>query len=157
MTTRERHVRGAPHIPTGSGATETYRPPYLAAGIAALAVWMLYVVTRAPASWFGGTSEYIATAHILGIPHPPGDPLFVVLARAWELLLAPTGRAVAVRINLFSATMGAVAHGLWFLVAHRILSFYTDHRGFRLAGAAAATLLGATAFTVWSQSNVNEK
>src|SRR5690606_24561345 len=165
MTTRERNVRGAPHIPTGSGATETYRPPYLAAGIAALAVWILYVVTLAPTTWFWDTSEYIATAHILGIPHPPGNPLFVVLARAWELLLAPTGLSVAVRINLFSATMSALAHGFWFLVAHRILSFYRPHgdsgeawsRWFPLVGAGAAVALSATAFTVWNQSNVNEK
>ena len=134
-----------------------YRPPYLAAGIAALAVWALYAITLAPTTAFWDTSEYIATAHILGIPHPPGNPTFVVLARAWELLLAPFGLSVAARINLFSATMGALAHGCWFLVAHRIAaSFTVDHR-VRLAGAALAVLVSATAFTVWSQSNVNEK
>ncbi|HEX7049101.1 MAG TPA: DUF2723 domain-containing protein, partial [Longimicrobiales bacterium] len=85
------------------------------------------------------------------------NPLFVVLARAWELLLAPTGLSVAVRINLFSATMGALAHGFWFLVAHRVLSFYSQSRSFRLVGAAAAVVISATAFTVWNQSNVNEK
>src|SRR5690606_19387972 len=157
MTTRERNVRGAPHIPTGSGATETYRPPYLAAGIAVLAVWILYVVTLAPTTWFWDTSEYIATAHILGIPHPPGNPLFVVLARAWELLLAPTGLSVAVRINLFSAVMSALAHGFWFLVMHRVAAFMTESRGMRLVAAAAAVVVSATAFTVWNQSNVNEK
>ena len=88
---------------------EAYRPPYKAAGLAALGVWLLYAITLAPTTAFWDTSEYIATAHILGIPHPPGNPLFVVLARAWELLLAPTGLSVAVRINLFSATMGALA------------------------------------------------
>ena len=136
---------------------EVYRPPYGAAGLAALGVWLLYAVTLAPTTAFWDTSEYIATAHILGIPHPPGNPLFVVLARAWELVLAPTGLSVAVRINLFSATMGALAHGLWFLTAHRILSFYSESSRLRLVGAAAAVLISATAFTVWSQSNVNEK
>src|SRR5690606_31380479 len=86
------------------------------------------------------------------------------LARAWELLLAPTGLSVAVRINLFSATMSALAHGFWFLVAHRILSSYRPERPeetwtrfFPLVGAGAAVALSATAFTVWNQSNVNEK
>ncbi|HEX7050217.1 MAG TPA: DUF2723 domain-containing protein, partial [Longimicrobiales bacterium] len=102
-----------------SATAEGYRAPYGAAGLAALAVFALYAATLAPSTQFWDTSEYIATAHILGIPHPPGNPLFVVLARAWELLLAPTGLSVAVRINLFSATMGALAHGFWFLVAHR--------------------------------------
>src|SRR5512147_3242503 len=91
-----------------AAATEpVYRPPYLAAVLAGLAVFALYAITLAGSTAFWDTSEYIATAHILGIPHPPGNPTFVVLARAWELLLAPLGLPVAVRINLFSAFMGA--------------------------------------------------
>ena len=78
------------------------RPPYGWALGATAAVALLYIITLAPTTSFWDTSEYIATGHILGIPHPPGNPLFVVLARAWELLLAPLGLSVAVRINLFS-------------------------------------------------------
>ncbi len=52
---------------------EAYRPPYVAAGVAGLGVWLLYVVTLAPTTQFWDTSEYIATARILGIPHPPGN------------------------------------------------------------------------------------
>ncbi|HEX6587869.1 MAG TPA: DUF2723 domain-containing protein, partial [Longimicrobiales bacterium] len=142
---------------TTTTTDDVYRPPYLAAGIAALAVWLLYAITLSRTTAFWDTSEYIATAHILGIPHPPGNPLFVVLARAWEVLLAPTGLSVAIRVNLFSATMSALAHGFWFLLAHRILAFFSGDRVFRMAGAAAAVAIGATAFTVWNQSNVNEK
>src|SRR5690606_20317061 len=60
-------------------------------------------------------------------------------------------------INLFSAAMSAAAHGFWFLVAHRVLAHYSESRAFRLIGAGAAVLVSATAFTVWNQSNVNEK
>jgi len=144
--------------PAGQPAHEQdYRPPYLAAAIATFVVWLLYLITLAPTTAFWDTSEYIATAHIVGVPHPPGNPLFVVLARAWEVLLAPTGTSVAVRINLFSATMSAFAHGFWFLMMHRVMAFLTERRAVRLVGAAVATLVSATAFTVWNQSNVNEK
>ncbi|MCJ7630321.1 MAG: DUF2723 domain-containing protein, partial [Longimicrobiales bacterium] len=68
-----------------SGAT----PPYGWALISTVVVALLYVVTLAPTTAFWDTSEYMATAHILGIPHPPGNPLFVVLARAWDIILAP--------------------------------------------------------------------
>ncbi|MEX0979772.1 MAG: DUF2723 domain-containing protein, partial [Gemmatimonadota bacterium] len=132
-------------------------PPYLWAGLAALLVGLLYAITLAPTTAFWDASEYIAVAHIMGIPHPPGNPLFVILARAWELLLAPFGLSVAVRINLFSAAMGALAHGLWFLVVHRILTAFSPDRRFALLGAFAAVLVSATAFTVWNHSNVNEK
>ena len=138
-------------------AADPYRPPYLAAALATVGVFLLYVITLAPTTAFWDTSEYIATATILGIPHPPGNPLFVVLARAWDLLLSPLGLSHAVRINLFSAMMSALAHGFWFLLADRILSFYSTDRVFRLIGATAAVLVSATAFTVWNQSNVNEK
>ncbi|MGH7458264.1 MAG: glycosyltransferase family 117 protein [Longimicrobiaceae bacterium] len=140
-----------------SGTERAPHPPYLAALIAAAGVFALYAVTLAPTTAFWDTSEYIATAHILGIPHPPGNPLFVILAKAWEVLLSFTGLSVAVRINLFSAAMSAGAAGFWFLVIHRVLRTFSPREPVRLAGAAVAVLLAATPFTVWNQSNVNEK
>jgi hypothetical protein len=132
-------------------------PPYGWALLATLSVAALYMITLAPTTAFWDTSEYIATAHILGIPHPPGNPLFVVLARAWGLILSPFGIPVAVRINLFSTVMSALAHGFWFLVIHHILRFFSKDRVFPLVGAFVAVWVSATAFTVWNQSNVNEK
>ncbi len=125
--------------------------------MAGAAVFFLYAITLAPTTAFWDASEYIATAHILGIPHPPGNPLFVLMARAWELILAPTGLSVPVRVNLFSALMTAGTAFFWFLVAHRILSYFTESGIARRAGAGAAVLISSTAFTVWYQSNVNEK
>ena len=134
------------------------RPPYGAAALTGCGVLLLYVLTLAPTTAWWDASEYIATAHILGIPHPPGNPLFVVLGRAWSVLLAPFGMPVAVRVNLLAAATSAAASGFFFyLVAHRVLATLFDDRRFALLGAAASSLLGATTFTVWSQSNVNEK
>lgn len=146
-----------PASPGLTASDDDYRWPYVPAMIAAVLVWLLYAITIAPATAFWDTSEYIATAHMMGVPHPPGNPTFVILARAWSLLLAPFGLDVAVRINLFSATMGALAHGCWFLVMHRVVAYFTEDRVQRLLGASLAVLVSATAFTVWSQSNVNEK
>jgi hypothetical protein len=79
------------------------------------------------------------------------------MARAWELILAPTGLSVAVRVNLFSALMTAGASFFWFLVVYRILSSFSESELVRKVGAGAGVLVSATAFTVWYQSNVNEK
>ena len=156
------------------------RPPFLHAAAAAGSAFLLYVMTLAPTTWFWDTSEYIATAHILGIPHPPGNPLFVVVGKVWTLLLAPTGLSIAVRVNLLAAATTAVATGFLFLVAHRVLQGWLARASQRgsgspsdlasgagqpgrvagnlpLLGAWCGALLGATAFTVWNQSNVNEK
>ena len=142
---------------TDPQTTHETSPPYLWAGATAAVVGLLYAVTLAPTTAFWDTSEYIATAHIVGIPHPPGNPLFVVLGRTWDILLGVFGLSTAVKINLFSALMGALSHGLWFLVVHHILRHFSDDRRFRLVAAFAAVLVSATAFTVWNQSNVNEK
>ena len=140
-----------------AGEQDSVNPPYKWALFAALSVAALYIITLAPTTAFWDTSEYIATAHILGIPHPPGNPLFVVLARAWEILLTPLGLSVEMRINLFSTVMSALAHGFWFLVVHHILRHFSEDRVFPLVGAFVAVWVSATAFTVWNQSNVNEK
>jgi hypothetical protein len=151
-------ARARADIPPATTADEkSLRPPYGAAILAGVLVFALYAITLARSTAFWDTSEYIATGHILGIPHPPGNPTFVVLARAWSVLLAPFGLSVAVRINLFSALMSAGAHAFWFLVVHHILRYFSEDRRFRLVGASAAVLVSATAFTVWNQSDVNEK
>ncbi|MDH3206046.1 MAG: DUF2723 domain-containing protein [Gemmatimonadota bacterium] len=132
-------------------------PPYGPALLCALLVWALYVITLAPTTAFWDTSEYIATAHIVGIPHPPGNPLFVFVGKAWSLLLAPLGLPVAVRINLLAATTSAAASGFMYLIAHRMLSSFMEEGRFARLAAFFAVIPGATAFTVWHQSNVNEK
>ena len=145
------------YVPVGAAEGADPRPPYLWAAVVGGLVFLLYALTLAPTTAFWDTSEYIATGHIMGIPHPPGNPLFVVLARAWSILLEPLGLSVAVRINLFSAFMSAAAHGFWFLLVHHVLRFFSPDRTFRLVGAGVAVLVSSTAFTVWNQSNVNEK
>ena len=132
-------------------------PPWKAAACASAGVFALYALTLAPTTAWWDASEYIATAHILGIPHPPGNPLFVVLAKVWSLLLAPLGLPIAVRVNLLAAATSAGASFFLYLIAHRILSRLRMDAKAALIGAGAAVLVGATAFTVWSQSNVNEK
>ena len=95
------------------------RPPYLLAGLVAVGALVLYVLTLAPTTQYWDASEYITAAHALGIPHPPGNPLFVILAHAWGLI--PLGVDYARRINLFAAATSAVAAGLWFLIGERWL------------------------------------
>jgi hypothetical protein len=135
--------------------TEHEKPPYLWALLTALVVFTIYLATLAPSTAFWDTSEYIAAAKVLGIPHPPGNPLFVILAHAFGLL--PLAASYAVRINLFAAVTSAAAAGFWFLVAERWLRGIVPQRWARYAAAFAGVLVGATSWTVWNQSTVNEK
>lgn len=131
------------------------RTPYGWAAAAAAVVLAIYIITLGPTTAFWDTSEYIAAAKVLGIPHPPGNPLFVLMAHVWGLI--PLVEHYAVRINLFAALTSALSAGLWFLIAERWMRNLVRHRGARLAAAFAGILIGATAWTVWNQSTVNEK
>src|SRR3954470_2569025 len=142
-------------MPTTSTApASSPRPSYLAAALAGLVIFLLYLATLAPTTAMWDASEYITAAYTLGIPHPPGNPLFVLLGRVASLL--PVGN-VAYRINLLAAVCSALAAGIWFLVAERVLAQWIEVRWVRRAGAILAAVLSATAFTVWNQSVVNEK
>ncbi len=134
---------------------QSHRPPYLWATVLGVIIFAIYVATLAPTTAFWDTSEYIAAAKVLGIPHPPGNPLFTLLAHTWGLL--PLAGAYAVRINLFAAFTSAAAAGFWFLVAERWLEGIVPARWVRYGAAAAGTLVGALSWTVWNQSVVNEK
>src|SRR5260370_26492142 len=83
------------------------RPPYLVAAGVALGALIIYVATLAPTTQFWDTSAYIAAAYVLGIPHPPGNPLFVLIAHTWRLL--PLVAAYAERIDLLAAVNSAIA------------------------------------------------
>jgi Protein O-mannosyl-transferase TMEM260-like len=131
------------------------RPPYAWAALVAGAVLAIYVATLAPTVQFWDAAEYMTAAHALGIPHPPGNPLFVILAHVWGLL--PLAADYGARLNLFAAVTSAASAGLWFLLAERWLEPIVPTPGVRRLLAAAGALIGATAFTVWNQSVVNEK
>jgi hypothetical protein len=116
---------------------------------------ILYIATLAPTTQFWDTSEYIAAAYTLGIPHPPGNPLFVLMAHVFGML--PLAAGYATRINLFAAVTSAVSAGCWFLVAERWLRSFVSVLWARRLCALAGAMVSATAFTVWNQSVVNEK
>src|SRR5439155_2488022 len=132
-----------------------YRPSYLAATVVSLVALLLYLITLAPSTAMWDTSEYITAAYTLGIPHPPGNPLFVIIGRVFSIL--PIASSVAVRINILAAICSAVSAGIWFLITERVLVSWFPQRWQRIMGGALAALIGATAFTVWNQSVVNEK
>src|SRR6266566_4554726 len=131
------------------------KPPYVMAGCVSLGALILYILTLAPTTQFWDTSEYITAAYTLGIPHPPGNPLFTLIAHVWGLI--PWAAGYATRINLFAAVTSAVSAGCWFLVGERWLRSIVPAMWPRRLAALAGAIVSATSFTVWNQSVVNEK
>src|SRR6266550_6166817 len=132
-----------------------YKPSYIPAAIAAALVFLLYLLTLAPSVAMWDTGEYMAATKVLGIPHPPGNPFFMLLGHAFATLPIPV--SYGARINIMAALASALSAGFWFLIPERIVARWIAERWQRLVVASVATLIGATAFTVWNQSVVNEK
>jgi tetratricopeptide (TPR) repeat protein len=137
--------------------------PILAAlgGLVLLITSGVYFATVARTVPFWDCGEFIACSHILGIPHPPGTPLFVILGRVFAIL--PFVSDPSHRINLFSSLSSAAAATVAYFVLARIITWwYSDNYpdptlgwGQRLsiyAGSVCGALMFAFASTNWSNS-----
>ena len=114
------------------------RPALVSAAVAVIAL-ALYSATLSPGVGAGDSGELLLAARTLGVPHPPGYPLWTLLARVAASL--PWGD-VAGRLNALSAILAALGAGLFHVLARRT--------GLRPFAALVATALYAGSITIWS-------
>uniref|UniRef100_A0A4W2FH72 Transmembrane protein 260 n=1 Tax=Bos indicus x Bos taurus TaxID=30522 RepID=A0A4W2FH72_BOBOX len=106
----------------------------LCGGVAVFAaVAAVFTLTLPPSLPGGDSGELITAAHELGVAHPPGYPLFTLVAKL-AILLFPFG-SVAYRVNLLCGLFGAAAAALLFFTV------------FRLSGSYAGGILAAGVFS----------
>jgi hypothetical protein len=105
---------------TSAGPIRWFRVELLCAGIVFLLALLLYSWTLAPTVTLTDSGELIVVAWGLGVAHPPGVPLWIMLAHLASLV--PFGN-VAVRINFSSALFAALACAmLTFAVAELMIA-----------------------------------
>ncbi|MBI4436556.1 MAG: DUF2723 domain-containing protein, partial [Candidatus Omnitrophica bacterium] len=80
--------------------------------------FLIYLRTLCPTVYPGDGGELIAASYTLGIPHPPGYPLYCLLGKLFTFL--PFGN-VAYRLNLMSACFASLTVGFLFLVLLRFV------------------------------------
>lgn len=106
----------------------------------------LYIYTLAPSvAPQGDSGELVTVAYTLGIAHPPGYPLFTLIAHLFTYL---PFNSVAWRVNLFSAVCSAATLVFIYLIIEKITKS-------KLAGIGAAVILGLSQ-TFWLYSLVTE-
>ncbi len=120
----------------------------LATGLLALGVYLLTLAPDLTSAYFGGDGGELITAAVTrGIPHPPGYPTYLLLAKLFSYL--PLG-TVAFRFNLFSAVCSAAAAAL---LAAAAASLTRQDKPY---AAVAAGLTFALTPLVWQQALITE-
>ncbi len=92
------------------------------AGIIFLVSFLVYYDTMAPTVSFWDCGEFIATSYTLGVPHPPGSPLFLIIGRVFSMI--PFSPDIAFRVNLISVFVSALAVMLLYLIIVKVIAHW---------------------------------
>ncbi len=82
--------------------------------------FFVYYDTMAPSVSYWDCGEFIAVSYTLGVPHPPGSPLFLLLGRIASLL--PFSDDIAFRVNLLSPLVSAFAIFFLYLIIVQVIN-----------------------------------
>lgn len=104
-----------------------------------------YLSTAAPDLTFWDAAEFMTGAHTLGIPHPPGTPLWILLGKLSALVFSSASPPRA--ITLLSVWASALAGGVGAWMASRWIG---------ARGAAVAAVMGGAMYSVWNNATETE-
>lgn len=134
------------------------RPQIPIAAAVFLLTLTVYAATMGPTTAFWDCGEFITTSHIVGIPHQPGTPLYVLVGRVFDVLsgsgdITSPQLGTAAAVNFMSAFFSALAVALIYLLIWE-LARRADPDGGWLAHAGAVTgaLFLAFSETYWNNA-----
>jgi len=108
--------------------------------------FIAYIGTVCPTLYTGDSGELSATAFTMGIAHPPGYPLLILLGRAFSLLSFGN---VAFMLNILSALLASAFAGVMALLIHGL--FFRDDYNIKTALIAiAGGLMSGFSNALWS-------
>ena len=112
---------------------------------------LVYIRTLTPTVPFWDSGEFIATSYILGLPHPPGNPVYTMLGRMMSLIPV---MSVAWRVNFMSALASALAAFFTYLITARTIRRWFQDSALTLPLILACCVGGLTAafFVAFSNS-----
>jgi len=118
-------------------------------------LFLIYLYTIAPTVSLWDCGEFIACSHILGVAHPPGTPLYVLIGRVFDIFLP--FNEVAKRINFISVLCGALAGGFLYLIILKVLSRFKENKDKKLSLgnnliAIFASIGAGFCFSVWDSA-----
>ncbi len=118
--------------------------------------FFVYLHTLTPTIDLHDSGDMISASFVLGIPHPPGYPLYCLLGKLFSLI--PLGN-IAYRYNLFSATSASLAVMMVYFIVVKIIrnSKFEIRNWTFLIPAIIAALMLCFARVFWQQAVIAEK
>jgi len=96
--------------------------------IAFLISFIAYSFTVEPTVSFWDCGEFILSAFKMQVGHPPGAPVFLIVARFFTLFAGSDTSKVALMVNLMSAIASAVTITfLFWTITHMVRKVFTDN------------------------------
>ena len=83
---------------------------------------LVYILTMAPTVSFWDCGEFIATSYILGVPHPPGAPFYLLLGNIFSSL--PLFDDIGARVNFISPIASALSVMFLYLIIVYLIEEY---------------------------------
>ena len=118
-------------------------------------VWLfatvIYFMTMESSASFWDCGEFIAAGYKLQVGHPPGAPLWLMIARVFGLFAGDNLEAVALMVNAFSALCSSfsILFLFWTITgfAKKVGGPVTDWSTGKLIAVLGSGIVGATAYT----------
>ncbi len=115
-----------------------------------LFVQIVYLITQANSLSFWDAGEYITCSSILGVPHPPGNPFYIILGRFFSIIGLNLPHAFV--INFLSGLFSALAAMLIYLITVKLVTMFEKKASYAyIAGFIAATYT-AFSYTYWTNA-----
>lgn len=113
----------------------------------------VYLLTLAPTIYIEDAAEFSAAVPTLGIAHPSGFPLYMLLGKLFTVLI-PIGE-MAFRVNLFSATTTSFALAVFYYALRSMLTIVRVSPFSRFISFISALILGFSQM-VWHEATYAE-
>ena len=91
----------------------------LIASLTFIISFFIYFLTMAPTTSFWDCGEFIATSVIMGVPHPPGTPLYLLLGNFFSQI--PLFDDIGARVNFISVLVSALAVMFTYLISVQMI------------------------------------
>lgn len=110
----------------------------------------VYYLTQARSLSFWDAGEYVTCSSILGVPHPPGNPFYILLGHFITNIFSSSAHAFVV--NILSGIFSALAVMLTYLFTVKLVSMFEENKLFvHLSGFIAAFYIAFT-FSFWNNA-----